>query len=94
MSRPKPIATEEFIDKNYNKYEIMEVQDIYGIFYKDKFVNVRVSNIASPSNSIKYKKTIFHEEKKAIKLVNFLNETFSTNEFECCKLIKCQKIKK
>lgn len=82
MSRPKPKVIMEKIDKNYEKYEVVEINDIYAVFYEGKMINLRTNNIASPNNSLKYKKTIFTEYNKAEKMAKNLNEIFNTDKFE------------
>ena len=82
MSRPKPEILLEFTNpKNYKSEQVLKVEAIYAVFYKDAPVNLRSLNTLVNYPGPKYKKVSFSNSGHAINLAEKLNALFKTNDF-------------
>jgi hypothetical protein len=60
VSRPKPKVLLELIDKKTFKLEeVLEAEAIWAVYYKDKPINIKISNYLTNKISPKYKKISF-----------------------------------
>ncbi len=93
MSRPKPKVLLEINNKKtYKIEEILEAEAIWAVFYKDKPINIKVSNYLTNKISPKYKKISFSNAGHAFNLAEKLNKQYACKDFSVYKLTKGEKV--
>ena len=93
MSRPKPKVLLELTNKkNYKTEQVLESEAIWAVFYKDKPINLKTSNLLNDQTGPKYKKISFSNSGHAFNLAEKLNKTFNCNDFSVYKLTTGQKV--
>jgi hypothetical protein len=94
MARPKPNVLLELINKKtYIAEQILEADAIYAVFYQNKPINLRISNIINEYLNCKYKKVSFSNAGHAFNLASKLNSIFKTDLFTVVKLTAGETIK-
>lgn len=82
MSRPKPTVLAEITDKTtYKTEQVLASEGIWAVFYADKPINLKTSNLLVAYPGPKYKKVSFSNPGHAINLAKKLNTHFKTQEF-------------
>jgi hypothetical protein len=82
MSRPKPTVLIEQVQKTtYKCDQILESQGIWAVFYENKPINLKSSNLVTSYPGPKYKKVSFSNQGHAINLCKKLNALFKTDKF-------------
>jgi hypothetical protein len=82
MSRPKPTILIEHTDKNtYKSEQVLDSEGIWAVFYDDRPINLKSSNMLVSYPGPKYKKTAFSNPGHAINLCKKLNTLFKTDKF-------------
>ena len=82
MSRPKPTVLIEQVHKTtYKCDQILESQGIWAVFYDNKPINLKSSNLVTSYPGPKYKKVSFSNQGHAINLCKKLNALFKTDKF-------------
>jgi hypothetical protein len=93
VSRPKPKVLLELIDKKTFKLEeVLEAEDIWAVYYKDKPINIKISNYLTNKISPKYKKISFSNSGHAFNLAEKLNKVYKCNDFSVYKLTTGEKV--
>lgn len=80
MSRPKPtiLLTHLVGDKIE---QILAADDLYGVYYNGKPVNIKTISVHNSIMAPKYKKSSFSNPGHAFNLANRLNKSFKTTAF-------------
>lgn len=92
MSRPKPqILLETVNKKNYKTDQVLEADAIWAVFYKDKPINLKTTNVVGQQFNPKYKKVSFSNSGHAFNLAEKLNKQFNTKDFSVYKLVSGEK---
>jgi hypothetical protein len=82
MSRPKPTILIEQVNKtSYKCDQILDAPGIFAVFYDEKPINLKSSNMLVNYPGPKYKKTAFANPGHAINLAKKLNVQFKTDKF-------------
>ena len=82
MSRPKPTVIIEHVDKTtYKSEQILSSEGIWAVFFDNKPVNLKSSNMLVSYPGPKYKKTSFSNPGHARNLAKNLNTLFKTDKF-------------
>lgn len=82
MSRPKPTIILENVNKvSYKCDQVLSSDGIWAVFYDNKPINLKTSNMLVNYPGPKYKKCSFSNKGHAINLAKKLNKTFKTNKF-------------
>jgi hypothetical protein len=93
MSRPKPTILIEHTDKNtYKSEQVLDSEGIWAVFYDDRPINLKSSNMLVSYPGPKYKKTAFSNPGHAINLCKKLNTLFKTDKFTVVLLSAGNKI--
>ena len=93
MSRPKPkILLEISNKKNYKTEQVLEADAIWAVFYKNKPINLKTSNLLSEPLGPKYKKISFSNAGHAFNLAEKLNKLFNCSDFSVYKLTSGEKV--
>ena len=93
MSRPKPQVLVELTNKlNYKTEQVLAAEGIWAVFYDDKPINLKTSNMLVQYPGPKYKKVSFSNRGHAINLCKKLNEQFKTDKFSVVILSEGEKI--
>jgi hypothetical protein len=93
MSRPKPtVILETTSKKNYKTDQVLEADAIWAVFYNDKPINLKTSNMVTEDAGPKYKKVSFSNSGHAFNLAEKLNKLFDTDGFSVYRLTTGQKI--
>ena len=93
MSRPKPTILIEYVNKsNYKSDQILCSEGVWAVFYQDRPINLKSSNILVSYPGPKYKKTSFSNKGHAINLAKKLNVLFKTDQFSVVLLKAGEKI--
>ena len=82
MSRPKPIVLIEHTDKQtYKTEQVLASEGVWAVFYDNKPINLKTSNMLTQYPGPKYKKVSFSNPGHAINLAKKLNTQFKTDKF-------------
>lgn len=93
MSRPKPKVLLEISDKKtYKLEEVLEAEAIWAVYYKNKPINIKISNYLTNKISPKYKKISFSNSGHAFNLAEKLNKIYKCNDFSVYKLTHGEKV--
>lgn len=93
MSRPKPRVLIEQTDKHtYKTEQVLASQGVWAVFYQDKPINLKTSNLLTQYPGPKYKKVSFSNPGHAINLAKKLNNQFRVTDFSVVLLQQGQQI--
>lgn len=93
MSRPKPKVLLEITDKKtYKLEEVLEAEAIWAVYYKNKPINIKISNYLTNKINPKYKKISFSNAGHAFNLAEKLNKIYKCNDFSVYKLTYGEKV--
>lgn len=82
MSRPKPTVLIEHTDKHtYKTEQVLASEGVWAVFYNNKPINLKTSNMLTQYPGPKYKKVSFSNKGHAINLARKLNTQFKTDKF-------------
>ncbi len=82
MSRPKPTVLIEHTDKvTFKSEQILSSEGIWAVFYEDRPINLKSSNMLVSYPGPKYIKTSFSNPGHAVNLCKKLNALFKTDKF-------------
>ena len=82
MSRPKPNVLAEVTNKTtYKTEQVLASEGIWAVFYDNKPINLKTSNLLVQYPGPKYKKVSFSNPGHAINLARKLNTQFKTEKF-------------
>jgi hypothetical protein len=82
MSRPKPTVILEHLNKTtYKCDQVLNSEGIWAVFYDNKPINLKTSNILVSYPGPKYKKVSFSNPGHAINLAKKLNSLYKTEKF-------------
>jgi len=93
MSRPKPNVLIEHTNRNtYKSEQVLASEGVWAVFYDDKPINLKTSNILVQYPGPKYKKVSFSNPGHAKNLARKLNTQFKTEKFTVVLLTAGQRI--
>lgn len=82
MSRPKPNVLIELTNKtNYKTEQVLASEGVWAVFYENKPINLKTSNLLVQYPGPKYKKVSFSNPGHAKNLARKLNTQFKTDKF-------------
>jgi len=82
MSRPKPTVLIEHTDKHtYKTEQVLASEGVWAVFYDNKPINLKTSNMLVQYPGPKYKKVSFSNPGHAKNLAKKLNSQFRTDKF-------------
>ena len=82
MSRPKPQVLVEITNKQtYKTEQVLASEGVWAVFYENKPINLKTSNMLTQYPGPKYKKVSFSNPGHAKNLARKLNTQFHTNKF-------------
>ena len=82
MSRPKPTVLIEHTNKQtYKTEQVLASEGVWAVFYENKPINLKTSNMLTQYPGPKYKKVSFSNPGHAKNLARKLNTQFHTNKF-------------
>ena len=82
MSRPKPQVLIEHINKQtYKTEQVLASEGVWAVFYDNKPINLKTSNMLTQYPGPKYKKVSFSNPGHAKNLARKLNTQFQTTKF-------------
>lgn len=82
MSRPKPTVLAELTNRTtYRSEQVLASDGIWAVFYDNKPINLKTSNLLVQYPGPKYKKVSFSNPGHAINLAKKLNTQFKTDKF-------------
>lgn len=82
MSRPKPQVLAEITNKStYKTEQVLAADGIWAVFFDNKPINLKTSNLLVQYPGPKYKKVSFSNQGHAINLAKKLNAQFKTDKF-------------
>jgi len=82
MSRPKPQVLVEYTEKQtYKTEQVLAAEGVWAVFYQNKPINLKTSNLLVQYPGPKYKKVSFSNPGHAINLARKLNAQFRTDQF-------------
>lgn len=82
MSRPKPLVLVEHTNKQtYKTEQVLASEGVWAVFYDNKPINLKTSNLLTQYPGPKYKKVSFSNKGHAINLARKLNVQFKTDKF-------------
>ena len=82
MSRPKPVVLIELTNKTtYKSEQVLGSEGVWAVFYDNKPINLKTSNLLVQYPGPKYKKVSFSNPGHAINLAKKLNTQFKTDKF-------------
>jgi hypothetical protein len=82
MSRPKPTVLIEHTDKHtYKTEQVLASEGVWAVFYNNKPINLKTSNMLVRYPGPKYKKVSFSNPGHAKNLAKKLNSQFRTDKF-------------
>ena len=82
MSRPKPLVLVELTNKaTYKTEQVLGSEGVWAVFYDNKPINLKTSNLLVQYPGPKYKKVSFSNPGHAINLAKKLNTQFKTDKF-------------
>ena len=93
MSRPKPTVLIELTNKStYKSEQVLASEGVWAVFYDNKPINLKTSNLLVQYPGPKYKKVSFSNPGHAINLAKKLNVQFKTDKFTVVLLAQGQQI--
>lgn len=82
MSRPKPTILAELTNKaTYKSEQVLASEGVWAVFYDNKPINLKTSNLLVQYPGPKYKKVSFSNPGHAKNLAKKLNTQFKTDKF-------------
>jgi len=82
MSRPKPNVLVELTNKStYKTEQVLSSEGVWAVFYDDRPINLKTSNMLVQYPGPKYKKVSFSNPGHAKNLARKLNTQFKTEKF-------------
>ena len=82
MSRPKPSVLIEHTDKQtYKTEQVLASEGVWAVFFDNKPINLKTSNMLTQYPGPKYKKVSFSNPGHAKNLAKKLNIQFRTDKF-------------
>jgi hypothetical protein len=82
MSRPKPTVLIEHTDKHtYKTEQVLASEGVWAVFYNNRPINLKTSNMLVQYPGPKYKKVSFSNPGHAKNLAKKLNSQFRTDKF-------------
>ena len=82
MSRPKPQVLIEHTDKQtYKTEQVLASEGVWAVFFDNKPINLKTSNMLTQYPGPKYKKDSFSNPGHAKNLAKKLNTQFRTDKF-------------
>lgn len=82
MSRPKPNVLIELTNKStYKTEQVLASEGVWAVFYENKPINLKTSNLLVQYPGPKYKKVSFSNPGHAKNLARKLNTQFKTDKF-------------
>lgn len=82
MSRPKPQVLAEITNKQtYKTEQVLASEGVWAVFYDNKPINLKTSNMLTQYPGPKYKKVSFSNPGHAKNLAKKLNTQFKTDKF-------------
>ena len=82
MSRPKPSVLIEHTNKTtYKTEQVLASEGIWAVFFENKPINLKTSNLLVQYPGPKYKKVSFSNPGHAKNLAKKLNTQFKTDKF-------------
>jgi hypothetical protein len=82
MSRPKPQVLIEITNKQtYKTEQVLASEGVWAVFYDNKPINLKTSNMLTQYPGPKYKKVSFSNPGHAKNLARKLNAQFQTTKF-------------
>jgi hypothetical protein len=82
MSRPKPQVLIEHTDKQtYKTEQVLASEGVWAVFFDNKPINLKTSNMLTQYPGPKYKKVSFSNPGHAKNLAKKLNIQFKTDKF-------------
>jgi len=82
MSRPKPQVLVEITNRQtYKTEQVLASEGVWAVFYDDKPINLKTSNLLVQYPGPKYKKVSFSNPGHARNLTRKLNTQFKTDKF-------------
>ena len=82
MSRPKPQVLIEHTDKQtYKTEQVLASEGVWAVFFDNKPINLKTSNMLTQYPGPKYKKVSFSNPGHAKNLAKKLNTQFRTDKF-------------
>lgn len=82
MSRPKPTVLIEQTDRTtYRSEQVLASEGVWAVFYDNKPINLKTSNLLVQYPGPKYKKVSFSNPGHAVNLARKLNSQFRTTKF-------------
>ena len=80
MSRPKPLVLIEHTEKQtYKTEQVLASEGVWAVFYDQKPINLKTSNMLTQYPGPKYKKVSFSNPGHAKNLAKKLNAQFKTD---------------
>jgi len=93
MSRPKPQVLIEITNKQtYKTEQVLASEGVWAVFYENKPINLKTSNMLTQYPGPKYKKVSFSNPGHAKNLARKLNTQFQTTKFSVVLLTDGDKI--
>jgi hypothetical protein len=93
MSRPKPQVLIEITNKQtYKTEQVLASEGVWAVFYENKPINLKTSNMLTQYPGPKYKKVSFSNPGHAKNLARKLNTQFQTTKFSVVLLTAGDKI--
>ena len=87
MSRPKPTVLVEQTNKStYKTEQVLASEGTWAVFYNNKPINLKTSNLLVQYPGPKYKKVSFSNPGHAINLAKKLNYWFKSTDFTVVEL--------
>lgn len=93
MSRPKPTVLAELTNKQtYKTEQVLASEGVWAVFYENKPINLKSSNLLVQYPGPKYKKVSFSNPGHARNLARKLNSQFRTDKFSVVLLQSGQQV--
>lgn len=93
MSRPKPTILAELTNKQtYKTEQVLASEGVWAVYFDNKPVNLKTSNLLVQYPGPKYKKVSFSNPGHAINLAKKLNTQFKTDKFSVVLLKQGEKV--
>lgn len=93
MSRPKPQILAEYTHKQtYKTEQVLASKGVWAVFYDNKPINLKTSNMLTQYPGPKYKKVSFSNPGHAKNLAKKLNTQFKTDKFTVVLLTQGEQV--
>lgn len=93
MSRPKPQILAEYTQKQtYKTEQVLASEGVWAVFYDNKPINLKTSNMLTQYPGPKYKKVSFSNPGHAKNLAKKLNIQFKTDKFTVVLLTQGEQV--